>query len=192
MKRQISVVLVTVFSFVNRIILSLIICATFAFSGCESLGGTWQVNIPLTVTSGGRTRTFQLGNYADEQKKSRQESLREIDYRSSQGNLVRIEETTNEPLRITPGEMVKLRTSYYVMSPAPEAEIKIVETRIIQYNAQNVVDPLVREVRKRQGLAISTAKLSIPKDAIKGEYIVITTIDNGTMQDKRVSTFYIQ
>lgn len=133
-----------------------------------------------------------IGDYIDEQKKNRQESVRDINYRPSQGNIVRVEDTTIEPIRVKPGEVIGLKTNYYVISPSPRATVKIVESRVIQYNGEPVMDPMVREVIKNQGLTSSTAKLTIPKDAAEGEYSVITTIDNGSKRDQGLSKFYVQ
>ena len=54
------------------------------------------------------------------------------------------------------------------------------------------MDPLVREVKKEQGLTSSTVKVAIPDDAADGEYSVITTIDNGLNKDQSTSKFYVQ
>jgi hypothetical protein len=133
-----------------------------------------------------------IGNYIDEQNKNRQESMRAINYRPSQGNIVKIDEVTNDPTVVKPGEDVGVMTTYYVMSPSPEAQVKIVETRVVQYNGKSVMDPLVRSIVRKQGEYTSTLKLSIPNDEPAGEYAVITTIDNGTRRDQKVSRFYVQ
>lgn len=133
-----------------------------------------------------------IGNYVDEQKENRQESIRDLDYKPSQGNMVRIEDATTNPVKVKPGEVVGLNTTYYVLNPSSGAQVKIVETRVIRYNGKPVIEPMVREVRKEQGLTSSTARLPIPKDAAEGEYTVVTTIDNGSWQDKSVSKFYVQ
>jgi hypothetical protein len=88
--------------------------------------------------------------------------------------------------------MVGLKTSYYVMSPNPGTQVKIVESRVIQYNGQSVCDALVREVPRAQGEHSSTVKFPVPNEAYPGEYTVITTIDNGERRDRSVSKFYVQ
>lgn len=133
-----------------------------------------------------------IGDYIDEQKKNRRESVREIKYKPSQGNIVRIEDTTIEPVRVKPGETVGLKTSYYVLSPAPVGQVKIVESRVVTYNDKPVTEPFIREVRKEQGLTSSTMKLPLPNDAAEGEYTVITTIDCGQKRDQSISKFYVQ
>jgi hypothetical protein len=133
-----------------------------------------------------------IGNYIDEQKKDRRESMRAINYKPSQGNIVRISGTTNEPVRVKPGEVVGMKTTYYVMSPSPQAQVRIIESRVIRYNGEPVMDPLVRKVDRTQGEHTSTMKLPLPNDAQPGEYRVITTIDNGTRKDQSISDFYVQ
>lgn len=133
-----------------------------------------------------------IGNYYDEQKKNRQESMRATNYRPTQGNMVRIEEATSNPVRVKPGEVVGLKTNYYVLSPSPETTVKIIESRIIKYQDEPVMEPLVREVHRNQGEHSSTAKITIPNDAPTGEYTVITIIDNGSKRDQSLSKFYVQ
>lgn len=133
-----------------------------------------------------------IGNYIDEQNKNRQESAKTINYRPSQGDLVRIDKATNDPLRVKPGEVIGLKTTYYVLSPSPEAQVSVVESRVINYNGEPVMEPLVRNVSKNQGEHTSTVKIPIPNDSPAGEYTVITTIDNGTRKDQSISKFYVQ
>jgi uncharacterized protein YcfJ len=197
MKRHISVVVVIAFT------LSLMSCATGKGTGALA-GGTVGAGVGAAVSKhnpwlgaliGGALGAIAgaaIGNYIDEQNKNRQESMRAINYRPSQGNLVRISGATNEPVRVKPGEVVGLRTTYYVMSPSPEAQVKIVESRVVQYHGEPVMDPLVRNVDRNQGEHTSTLKLPIPNDSPSGEYTVITTIDNGARRDQSMSKFYVQ
>ena len=78
------------------------------------------------------------------------------------------------------------------MSPNPRAQVKIIESRVIQYNGQPVCEAFVREVPRDQGEHSSTVKFPVPNEAYPGEYTVITTIDNGERRDQRVSKFYVQ
>jgi hypothetical protein len=133
-----------------------------------------------------------IGTYIDQQKKNRQESMRAINYKPSQGNIVRIRGTTNEPVRVKPGEVVELRTTYYVMSPSPQAQVRIIESRVIQYNNEPVMDPLVRNVDRTQGEHTSIMKLPLPSEAQTGQYKVITTIDNGIRRDQSILEFYVE
>lgn len=133
-----------------------------------------------------------IGKYIDEQKKDRQQSIREISYRSGQGKIVRIDNANVAPGTVKAGETIGLSTSYYVISPDPGGTVSICETRIIKYNEQQIMEPIVRYVVRRQGETTSTAKIPIPRDAQSGNYEVITIIDNGTNRDQSVSQFYVQ
>jgi uncharacterized membrane protein len=188
----------------------LIVCFTFSLFGCATGRGTGAIaggaigagvgaavskkNPLLGALIGGALGAIAgtaIGYYIDEQNKTRAESIKETNYRPSQGNMVRIQEVTNNPVTVKPGEVVGLKTSYYVLSPS-SAQVKIIESRVIKYNEEQVMDPLVREVKKDQGLTSSTVKVPIPNDAADGEYTVITTIDNGSNKDQSTSQFYVQ
>lgn len=190
--------------------LLLIMCFAFGLFGCATGRGTGAVaggaigaGVGAAVSKHNRLAGAliggvlgaiagtAIGNYIDEQKKNRQESARDINYRPSQGNIVQIEQSNINPVQVKPGDTVGLKTSYYVISPSP-GQVKIVESRVIKYNGEPVMEPLVREVRKEQGLTSSTIKVPIPGEASEGEYTVITTIDNGAKRDQAESKFYVQ
>jgi hypothetical protein len=197
MKRLMSFILIVCFS------ISLFGCATGRGTGAIA-GGAIGAGVGAAVSKKnpllgalaggiiGAIAGTAIGNYIDEQKKSRAESIRETNYKPSQGNMVRIQEVTSDPVRVKPGEIIGLKTSYYVLSPSFSGQVKIVESRVIKYNEQPVMEPLVREVRKDQGLTSSTVKVPIPDDASEGEYSVITIIDNGSNKDQSISKFYVQ
>lgn len=133
-----------------------------------------------------------IGNYIDVQEKSRQESIRDLKYKPSQGHVARIESAGATPVTVKPGETIGLKVDYYVISPDPRAQVRIKETRIIKYNNKPIMEPLKRVLVKNQGMASSTAKIPIPRDAQPGKYEVITIIDNGSSRDQNKSNFYVQ
>jgi hypothetical protein len=197
MKRIISVVLIVCFmSFLFG-------CATGRDTGAVA-GGAIGAGVGAAVSKHnpwlgaliggvlGAVAGAAIGNYIDEQKKDRQQSIRDTNYIPSQGQVVRIENADTTPVTVRPGETIGLRANYYVLAPDQRAQVKIRETRVIRYNGQPIMDPIVREVIKDQGMASSTAKIPIPSEAQPGNYEVITIIDNGSKQDQSVSRFYVQ
>jgi len=133
-----------------------------------------------------------VGNYMDQQNKTRQQSVTDIGYNPSQGNLVRVDAVNSEPVQVKPGDMVGLKTTYYVISPNPNSTVNVKETRVIRYNGQPVSNPIERVSAKEQGNRSSTYQFRIPPDAKPGEYEVISTIDNGVTRDSGTSKFYVQ
>jgi hypothetical protein len=105
--------------------------------------------------------------------------------------VVRINDAGTAPPQVKRGETIGLMTSYYVVAPNPASTVRITETRVVQYNGQQIMQPIVRTVDKQQGMTSSTAKLPIPPDAQLGEYKVITVIDNGAYRDTKTSSFYV-
>ena len=105
--------------------------------------------------------------------------------------MIKIENTEILPISVKPGESIEIKTTYYLYGPEQRKKINVKETRIIQYNGKAVMNPLVREVIREQGLFSSIAKLPIPEDAAPGEYEVITTIDSGQKSDTRTNKFVV-
>lgn len=133
-----------------------------------------------------------VGDYADRQEQSRQEVLRELRYRNYYGKKIQIRESIADPAVVRPGERVSLRTSYYVLSPLPDEKMRVLESREIIFNGESIMRPLVREITRYQGLTSSTLSLPIPREALEGEYTVITTVDNGSVRERSISRFYIR
>lgn len=197
MKRLIAYVLIVCFS------ISLYGCATGTGTGALA-GGAVGAGVGAAVSRHnpwvgaliggaiGAAAGAVIGHYIDEQKKNRQQSIKDTNYRASQGQVVRIEDAETIPVTVKPGETIGLKASYYALSPDQRAQVRIRETRIIRYNGQPIMDPIVRDVIKDQGLTSSTAKMTIPRDAQPGNYEVITIIDNGYTKDTRTDNFYVQ
>lgn len=132
-----------------------------------------------------------IGNYMDQRNKTRQQSVRDIGYNSSQGNVVKVDAVDSEPLTVKRGDTVGLKVTYYVISPNPNAVVNVKETRVLRCGGQPVAKPIERVSTKEQGNRTSTYRFKIPPDAQPGEYEVITTIDNGVTRSTGVSKFYV-
>ena len=62
-----------------------------------------------------------------------QETAQQISYDPSQGNVTKIQEFSVNPTGVAPGREVQLNGSYYVMAPEGTKEVKIRETRMVEY-----------------------------------------------------------
>ncbi|MCR4290418.1 MAG: hypothetical protein NUV86_09200 [Candidatus Scalindua sp.] len=56
-----------------------------------------------------------IAKYIDTQEKDRSESISETDYKSTQGEMVKINYTETKPTNAKPGEDIGLRVSYHVI-----------------------------------------------------------------------------
>jgi hypothetical protein len=132
------------------------------------------------------------GSYADEVKRGREGVVHEISYRPYMGSLVQIREVNVMPTVIQPGGSVRLGVNYCVVCPAPHMTMKITECREILFDNRPVMQPLLREVVRTQGLITSTLTLPVPQDAREGTYTVVTTVYNTASCGKCLSRFFVR
>lgn len=132
-----------------------------------------------------------IGHYAYDVKRDRQETARQYNYQSSTRTLVRIEDVSVAPSYIMPGDEVQLKATYAVLAPSDNADITVRETREILYRDELVGKPEITVVR-RGGTYVSTVPLTLPRNAKRGAYKLITTVQAGSELDSRESTFFVE
>ncbi|GAB4484110.1 MAG: lipoprotein [Thermodesulfovibrionales bacterium] len=196
-------------------LLTLIVFAT-SMAGCASMeehkgattgaaigAGTGAVAGALMGHKGAKTETAiigglvgalvggLIGHYAYDVKRDRQETARQYNYQSSTRTLVRIEEVSVTPSYIMPGDEIQLKATYAVLAPADNADISIKETREIFYRDELLGKPEITVVR-RGGTYVSNVPLTLPRNAKRGAYKLVTTVQAGNELDSRESTFFVE
>ena len=78
----------------------------------------------------GATACFTI-TYRSRTVESYEKTSQEVAYRPSQGNAVQITEFQIAPATAGPGDKVTFQASYYVMTPDPDREISVTETRVV-------------------------------------------------------------
>jgi len=132
-----------------------------------------------------------IGHYAYDKKKTQQETAQKYDYKSAEGTMVRIEDVSALPGSVKPGDKVELAVTYALLSPSPDADIKITEMRQIRYGEELVGRPEVT-VTHKGGTYSSRVPLFLPKDSKTGTYRVLTTIQAPNAQDSRETTLVVK
>lgn len=132
-----------------------------------------------------------IGNYTVDKKKTAAETSDKYNYQPSAGTVVRIESATATPTVIRPGEKVELNATYALMSPTPNSEISITESREVRIDGELVGNPEVN-VSHTAGTYTSAIPLFLPADAKKGTYKVVTTIKSPAGKDSRETSFVVQ
>lgn len=132
-----------------------------------------------------------IGHYAYDQKRTREETAQKYDYQASSGSMVRIEDVSVEPNSVPPGGEVKLGVTYALLDADPNININVTEIRGITYQGELVGKPEAK-VSRTGGTYYSTVPLYLPKDAKRGSYKVITTIQTANAQDSKETTFQVK
>jgi outer membrane lipoprotein SlyB len=132
-----------------------------------------------------------IGNYAYDVPRNREQTAKEYHYQSSQGTMLRIENTSALPHVVYPGEVVNLRMTYAVLTPVSYEEISVTEIREITHNGQLVGNPEIRTDRTG-GTYSTTIPINLPPDARRGEYQVRFFVESRHASDSTVVYFRVE
>ena len=132
-----------------------------------------------------------IGHYYSDQKKTRNETASQYGYRSTQGNMLRLEEASVVPQTVSPGGTVEMKMTYAVLTPAETTEVSVIEKREIRHNGELVGNPEVT-VTHKGGTYTSSIPLTLPADAKKGLYVVTNTVQSGTLSEQLQSAFTVR
>ena len=132
-----------------------------------------------------------IGHYYVDQKKTRNETASQYGYRSTQGNMLRLEEASVVPQTVSPGSTVEMKMTYAVLTPAETTEVRVIEKREIRHNGELVGNPEVT-VTHKGGTYTSSIPLTLPADAKKGLYVVTNTVQSGTLSEQLQSAFTVR
>jgi hypothetical protein len=132
-----------------------------------------------------------IGHYAYDKKRDREQTNSMYNYQSTSGPTLRIEDVSALPATARPGDTVDLNTTYAVMTPDPESEIRVTEIREIRHAGDLVGRPEIT-VTRSGGTYTSSIPLILPNDAKSGEYVVTTTVQTANASDSRSTTLYVR
>jgi len=165
--------------------------ATGAIAG--ALLGSKGAKTEMAVVGGllGALAGGAIGHYAYDQKRTKEETAQKYNYKPSEGTLIRIEDVSVSPSVAKPGDKVEMKMTYAVLGVGSGKELEISETREIRYQGEMYGKPQV-SVSRSDGTYSSSIPLMMPKDAQKGKYSVIMTVQGPALSDSRETSFQIQ
>ncbi|MFQ3573055.1 MAG: SH3 domain-containing protein [Thermodesulfovibrionales bacterium] len=128
-----------------------------------------------------------------------QETAQRIGYKPSQGNVMKIEEFYLNPEGISPGGKLEMGGSYYVMAPEGTKEIKVVETRTLEFydassNEWKMLGdkPLANEVTAELGTRRADGFIELPDKVAEGNYRITFKISGGGIEDSQTRTLTVK
>lgn len=133
-----------------------------------------------------------IGHYLDEQERSRAETNRQYGYAEAQGTRLKIEKVRANPAVLDPGDTVNIHVTYAVLTPKPDAQILVKETREILVNGIRVGETSI-ELTREGGTWRSTVPVTLPVNAAPGNYRVIASVETrGGGKDVEESFFKVR
>ncbi len=104
-----------------------------------------------------------------------QETAQKVSYNPSQGYVTKIQEFSVNPGGVAPGREVQVNGSYYVMAPEGAKEVKIQESRKVEYfdaseNKWKDLGTVDQEVTAALGTRKAEGRFEMPSDVPEGLY----------------------
>lgn len=130
-----------------------------------------------------------IGNYIDKQNATRAQAANKFSY-DARSDKLEVESATVAPQTVSRGGTVDATVQYTALSPNTAEQVKLTETRTL-VSGQDSIDLGRREIVRPQGTHTSTAKVSVPKDLPKGNYMLVTTISDGKNTKSARSMFSV-
>jgi len=132
-----------------------------------------------------------IGHYAYDQKRTKDETAKKYNYNPSQGKLIRIEDVSVVPATVSPGDTIELKMTYALLGIGSGKEADITEIREIRYEGEIYGKPQIN-VSRADGTYSTSIPLTLPSDAKKGKYNVITTVQSSYVSDSKELSFQIR
>jgi len=132
-----------------------------------------------------------IGHYAYDQKRTKDETAKKYNYDPSQGKLIRIEDVSVVPATVSPGDTIELKMTYALLGIGSGKEADITEIREIRYEGEIYGKPQIN-VSRADGTYSTSIPLTLPSDAKKGKYNVITTVQSSYASDSKEVSFEIR
>ncbi|MBI2884216.1 MAG: SH3 domain-containing protein [Candidatus Methylomirabilis oxyfera] len=144
----------------------------------------------------GATTCFLIAEYKNRQVKDYQETKRTMNYRSSQGDTIQITHYSLKPAAAVPGSQMVFSATYYVMTPNPDQEVTVTETRIIQMfdrrtNQYRELGRTPSQVTVKPGTRQADGKFDVRPGVAEGRYRVIFQIENNGQNDTKELDFQV-
>jgi hypothetical protein len=132
-----------------------------------------------------------IGHYAYDQKRTKDETAQKYNYNPSQGKLLRIEAVSVVPATARPGDTIEMRMTYALLGVGSGNEAGITEIREIRYEGEIYGKPQIN-VSRADGTYSTSIPITLPYDAKKGKYNVITTVQSSYASDSKEVSFEIR
>jgi hypothetical protein len=116
------------------------------------------------------------------------ETAQKVNYKPSQGQVVKIQDFALMPPQVSPGGAVKMGGSYYILAPEGAKEMKVTETRIVKFydpSKKQWVDlgQVDQEITAAPGSRKADGNFDLPKDVPEGQYKIAFKVNAGGKED---------
>ncbi len=134
---------------------------------------------------------FLYAQHQNNQIRSAQMAQQSYGYSPSRGNIVAVEQASVSPSRVRPGEPVKMDVTYTVLTPENQPTTATI-IREVAVGGRQIVQPYQVTASNPNGTYSDSAQLTLPKDAPRGSYTVVTKVMTDKAMDQRNAMFTVE
>ncbi len=131
-----------------------------------------------------------VGYYADRKQRTAQETNQAYNYQPAQGTRIEVSSAVAEPTVVAPGGTVTLQVTYALMAPNAQAEVPLVETRVVTFGGAKVAD-LPANVNRVPGTYTTQVPIQLRPDSPRGQYQVTIAVAGAGSQGQQTATFTV-
>jgi hypothetical protein len=140
------------------------------------------------------TKDFLLGRwgqYRETNRLNREDAVAKYNYCPTGGCVLRLEEVAVRPNRARRGQTLTLSTSYTIITPE-QVGIPVTISREIFFQGRSLGKTKSMESSRLNGTWTHDIDFSLPADAPKGTYTLITKVITGYNQEEKSVEFTVQ
>jgi uncharacterized protein YcfJ len=132
-----------------------------------------------------------IGYYVDKKEKSATETAQELNYKPSQGTVVKVEDVRMEPETVRGGDTSKLVVTYALADNDPGKTMQVKETRQIWSGDQQLkqIGPVTKN--RNAGTYVTEQEVTFPKDLPEATYTLRGTVEAAGKASTKKSNFQV-
>lgn len=132
-----------------------------------------------------------IGYYIDKKEKDAAQTAEELNYRPSQGTVVRVEDVRMEPETVRGGDSSKLVVTYALADSDPNRTMQVRETRQIWSGDRQLkqIGPVTRN--RNTGTYVTEQEVTFPKNLPEATYTLRGTVEVAGKASTKKSNFQV-
>jgi hypothetical protein len=132
-----------------------------------------------------------IGYYVDKKDKDAAQTAKELDYKPSQGTVVKVEDVRMEPETVKGGETSKLVVTYAIAGSDANKTMSVRETRQIWSGDQQLkqIGPVTKN--RNAGTYVTEQEVTFPRDLPEATYFLRGTVEADGKASTRKSSFQV-
>jgi len=131
-----------------------------------------------------------IGNMMERQERPAQATNQAYNYQPAQGTRVEVSSVVADPNVAAPGATVTLQVTYAIMAANAQAEVPLVETRIVSFGGTKVAE-LTSNVGRVPGTYTTQVPIQLRADSPKGQYQLTIAVAGAGAQGQQTAAFTV-